>query len=582
MDIAIQQLKSNNMSSGKLLLSFLLLAFAMGNATAQYYQPGPQVETFFSEIDDSEQPYALYLPGDFDPDKEYPLVVMLHGAMSNHRLALKRAFGKTNLPGESDAEASRYFPEWDDVDYIVVAPYARGTMGYVGIPEEDVIQIVNKCQKDFNIDRNRMYLTGLSMGGGGTLYLGMAYVDLFAAIAPVCPAPAEEYFDLAENALNLPVSIHQGGADPVVKPEGTRQIVDALRNMGTMVEYHEYPGVQHDSWANAYANGDIFKWFDGIERNPFPSRVRFATQWYKYPQAYWVTIDKLTSGTLARVDAEFYGQNSVTVKIDNLEAFSLNLKGHPQFDASKILSVSIDGQSLNSLPKFNHSFQKVDGKWEKGKYHAPVVAKKKGLEGPLYEVVANRHGYVYGTQNASGAEEVNERKAIAKEAADFSVSFGGYFEQKSTVNPRVIADQQVSRDDLLNSNLVLFGTKETNSVIADLADELPMHLQNEKESLGLVYCFPHNGNLVVVCSGLPFWTFVREEDEQMPQTGSRFGGAKGAQALKGMKDFLLFENSNHNVISGGYFNHDWTLPQAAENRLKSNSVNVAEQESGSR
>jgi hypothetical protein len=134
----------------------------------------------------------------------------------------------------------------------------------------------------------------------------------------------------------------------------------------------------------------------------------------------------------------------------------------------------------------------VDGKWEKGKYHAPVVAKKKGLEGPLYEVVANRHGYVYGTQNASGAEEVNERKAIAKEAADFSVSFGGYFEQKSTVNPRVIADQQVSRDDLLNSNLVLFGTKETNSVIADLADELPMHLQNEKESLGLVYCFPHN------------------------------------------------------------------------------------------
>lgn len=564
------------MSVKKHLIYLLFTIVVISASSAQYYQQGPQVETFYSEIDDSEQPYALYLPDNFDVQKEYPLVVMLHGAMSNHRLALKRVFGKTNLPGENDAEASRYFPEWEDVEYIVVAPYARGTMGYVGIPEDDVLQIIEKCRQDFNIDRNRIYLTGLSMGGGGTLFIGMAYPDLFAAIAPVCPAPPQEYFDLTENGLNIPVAIHQGGADPVVRPEGTRQIVEELQNMGTMVEYHEYPGVQHDSWANAYENGDIFKWFDGIERNPFPQRVRYATRWYKRSGAYWVNMDKLTPGMLARIDAQFTAQNVVSIETDNLEAFSLQLKGHPEFEASEKLSVEIDGQTISSLPKYNHSFTKKDGEWQAGRYHAPVVAKKKGLEGPMYEVVTDRHVYVYGTEGASGMEEVTERKETARQAADFSVSFGGYFEQNSTVNPRVIADRQITHDDLLYSNLVLFGTRETNSVIADLEDELPMHLDSSSDSLGLAYCVPHNGNLVVVSSGLPFWTFTPEEEGQMPQTGSRFGGAKGAQALKGMKDFILFEKSNHRVLVEGVLDKNWELTPADKEELESYGVLVEE------
>ncbi len=120
--------------------------------------------------------------------------------------------------------------------------------------------------------------------------------------------------------------------------------------------------------------------------------------------------------------------------------------------------------------------------------------------------------------------------------------------------------------------MVLFGTKETNSVIAEIGDKLPMHLENTTDSLGLVYCYPHNGNLVVVSSGLPFWTFVPDDKDQQPLHGSRFGGASGAQALKGMKDFLLFNRSNQNVIVEGYFNHDWTLPKEAVDTLKSHGV----------
>ncbi|SFE07367.1 prolyl oligopeptidase family serine peptidase [Thermophagus xiamenensis] len=563
------------MSTIRIVIAVIVGGFLFKtSAIPQYFQVGPQVETFYSEIDDSEQPFALYLPENFDPEKPYPLVVMLHGAMSNHRLALRRVFGKTNLPGESDAEASRYFPQWEDVDYIVAAPYARGTMGYVGIPEEDVMAVIEKCRKDFNIDEDRIYLTGLSMGGGGTLYIGLSRPDVFAAIAPVCPALPFEVFDLMENGLNLPIAIFQGGADPVVRPEGTRQIVDELRSLGTLVEYYEYPGVHHDSWANAYANGNIFKWFDGVRRNPFPDRVRFATKWYKYSGAYWVTIDKLTPGTLARIDAEFTDMNQVNVETDNLEAFSLNLKGHPRFNSRQLLSVTIDGQELISSPGFNHAFRKEAGKWISERFIAGVKEKKKGLEGPLSQVVTSRHVYVYGTLNAQGPEEIEIRKKMAEKAADFSVSFGPFYHQRSTVNPRVIADRQVTHFDKYHSNMILFGTKETNSVLAEMADELPLHLENLNDSLGLVYCYPNNGHLVVVSSGLPFW--ISNKDDQSSGKEIRFGGSHGALALKGMKDFLLFRNSNDNVIVEGYFEHDWTLPQNVLEKFTSNGVNVNE------
>src|SRR5688572_12803686 len=290
------------------------------SASAQKLPTGPQVVTFFSDADDTEQPYGLYVPPHYDENKKYPLVIMLHGAGSNHRLSLRRVFGKSNINGETDVEATRYFPEWKDVEYIVASPYARGTAGYQGVPEQDVYDVLADVKKRFSVDEDRTYLTGLSMGGGGTLWIAMTRPDIWAAIAPVCPAPPKGTDELIGNALNLPSHFFHGDKDQAVPVTVSREWTKKLNELGSKVEYTEYPGVHHNSWENAYKDEFIFDWFSKFKRSAYPDRVRFSSTQYKYNTAYWVTFDELTPGTLASIDAKFIAPNELEITTHDLGA----------------------------------------------------------------------------------------------------------------------------------------------------------------------------------------------------------------------------------------------------------------------
>ena len=214
-------MQHSRFSLAVVLLALLTTPFFV---QGQRYASGPQDMTFFSSADESNQPYAIYLPEDFDETRKYPLVVFLHGALSNHRLGLRRAFGEGNkqgpdfgrpgfTPAETDLEVTRFYPELKSVDYIVAAPFARGTAGYQGIPEQDVYDMLADIKRKFSIDEDRTYLTGLSMGGGGTLWIGLSRPDIWAAIAPVCPAPPRGTDQLAMNAYNFPVHLFVGDRD---------------------------------------------------------------------------------------------------------------------------------------------------------------------------------------------------------------------------------------------------------------------------------------------------------------------------------------------------------------------------------
>lgn len=537
------------------------LGFLPAAAAAQTLPPGPQVLSFHSDVDDTEQPYGLYIPPNYDESRAYPLVISLHGAGSNHRLNLRRVFGKSNVGDETDVEASRYFPNWEDRDYIVASPLARGTMGYQGVAEKDVLDVLADVKRRFAIDENRIYLTGLSMGGGGTLWLGLSRPDIWAAIAPVCPAPPAGTDQLAPNALNLPVRIFQGGADPVVRPEGTRAWVEQLRELGTRVEYDEYPGVLHDSWVQAYRDGQIFDWFDQHVRNPHPQRVRFTADSYRLASAYWVDFDLLTPGTLASIDLQFTGPNRLQGTTSELDGFSLRLADHPQFTAGDPVVVTLDGRSITAPAGDGRlSFHQVNGRWEVGAAAPAVVAKREGAEGPLERVISERHVYVYGTADNPDEAELTHRRTMAERAANWSV-YRGEFLGRIMVFPRVLADRNVRPSDLEGAHLVLFGTRETNSQIRHFAPRLPLHLNpGAGNDHGLLYIYPNEGRYVLISSGLPWW---HAPEGQTAQGGGLFGGDVDALRLSGMGDFLLFHRSPDNVIASGRFDRQWQLPPDA-------------------
>jgi len=531
----------------------LLIAIFAGhsNITAQPVTSGPQVVTFFSNADDTEQPYGLYVPKNYDPARKYPLVMMLHGAGSNHRLALRRVFGKSNGEGETDVEATRYFPEWDDVDFIVASPYVRGTAGYQGIPEQDVYDVLADVKKRFNVDEDRTYLTGLSMGGGGTLWIGLTRPDIWAAIAPVCPAPPAGTIDLAGNAVNFPVHFFHGDQDPVVPVQWTRDWVEKMQNIGVEVTYKEFVDVKHDSWVSAYDAEYIFGWFNQV-RNKYPNEVRFSSIAYKYNKAYWVEFDGMISGVQADLTANFKKGNLIDIKTKNLEGFSVHLKGHARFNSSQTLNVNIDGTVLSAKTDSTVSFSKAGDTWKVGKRQsAGITVKHKGLEGPVFDAFSSRHVYVYGTADNPPADELKMRLDIANEAANWS-AYRGPFLGRVMFFPRVLSDKEVRQSDLDAANLILFGTKETNAVIARFADKLPVHLNPSASDYGLLYVFPVNDRYVTVSSGLPWWTGSVDQGLPFVPVAQR--------SLPEFKDILLFRGSYKSIVTEGYFSQDWKLP----------------------
>lgn len=556
-----------------------VLNFTISDTLAQKLKPGPQDLCFFSSVDETDQPYAVYIPKNFDENRKYPLVIFLHGAMSNHRLGLRRVFGQGNIqgrdfmkpdyiPAETDLEATRYWPSLKDVDFIVAAPYARGTAGYQGIPEQDVYEMLHDLKQRFPIDDDRVYLTGLSMGGGGTIWLGLTRPDTWAAIAPVCPAPPEESSDLAGNVLNLPVHLFVGDRDFLYQI--AQEWKKRFETHSIQFDYIEYPGINHNSWEYAYADGFIFEWFSQFERNLFPEQVKFNTRWYKYDGAYWVKLDKITPGNLASIDAKFTEANKVEVATSGLDAFTLKLAGHPNFDADQRLVVILDGKTFRVKTPDAASFTRENNSWVNKKYTPGLMSKQPGAEGPIIAAVTSNHVYVYGTGGDPTPGELEARREQAAAAADWAMNRGMF--GRVMVFPRVVSDREIRESDLETSNLVLFGTRETNSIIERFADKLPMHLHSDAEEYGLVYIFPMNKHYVLVNSGLPWWAPKKPVGEGSNRTGGFAFMQSKIDALRNYQDFVLFYEFSDNIISEGYFDEDWELPDAESAKMKSTEV----------
>ena len=278
-----------------------VLAWAMASPVhTQTYASGAQTRRYHSAVDDTDQPYALYLPKNFDPQRKYPLVVSLHAEETNHAVNLVQLFGLGIPPTEIGLAVGRGFPRLPDVDYIIACPFARGSIGYQGIAERDVYDVLAEVERLYPVDPDRVYLTGISMGGGGALRLALTNPDIWAGVVAVCPGSLPASESLAPNALNVPIRIYHGDQDIAVPVAYSRAWQRLLAEAGDPVEYFELPGFRHNVWDTAYKAHGEFDWFSTLHRNPLPSRVRLVAREYRYASAYWIALDDFAPGQYSR------------------------------------------------------------------------------------------------------------------------------------------------------------------------------------------------------------------------------------------------------------------------------------------
>lgn len=197
--------------------------------------------------------YELYVPSKYNRSRPAPLIVALHPLM---------AVAHDMIRYEHLTELA------EERGYIVVAPMGYNNHGWYGsrgraavsgpgggatkddpenlgeLSELDVMNVLGLVRKEFNIDPNRTYLLGHSMGGGGTWYLGMKHPELWAAIAPVAPAIFSSPDDLVK-LKDTPVIVVQGDDDRAVRVGTTRQWVEKMKSLGMKYEYIEVPGGDH-------------------------------------------------------------------------------------------------------------------------------------------------------------------------------------------------------------------------------------------------------------------------------------------------------------------------------------------------
>lgn len=242
---------------------FLLLTFVLSALAQETYQK----ETFVSSFGDSLQ-YRLLRPAVEKAGKKYPLVLFLHGAGergNDNEKQLTHGGGMFLNPVNRESyPAFVVAPQCSEDKYWA---YTSRPSSFVPaeMPVGQEITPLFSTLKELldhylampQVDKNRVYIIGLSMGGMGTYDMVARFPELFAAAIPICGTVNPSRLAAAKN---VKFRIFHGDADNVVPVEGSREAYKALKGAGAKVEYIELPGVNHGSWTPAFNHPDFMEW----------------------------------------------------------------------------------------------------------------------------------------------------------------------------------------------------------------------------------------------------------------------------------------------------------------------------------
>jgi acetyl esterase/lipase len=514
---------------------------------------------YIAENDGSAQPYYLYLPPKYDPAKKWPMIVFLHGYVPTISVLDPWVPWKTvmDVAGRNGC--------------MLLVPYGRRNTDFQGVGEVDVLETIRLACRDYPVDEARIYMFGVSMGGMGAWNMALRHPGMFAATTPVCGhtdmlkwrhwetedvAPFKKWLiewdnpvDLVMNARGQRFFVQHGSVDHLVPVGQSRTMVAAAKAIGINIEYREYPREDHYVYLGTEPYERAWGWLTKYTLDRAPREIDYKTYSPEFDRAFWVRVDRPAAwGKPAVVHARAdEGRRSVEVTAENVGEISINAR---EAKLAENAEIRVNGGAVKP--------SRAEGEWLTWVL-SPLPAsegfppaKRKGMCGPLEEVFDTPFILVQGTGGGPGdVQKVAE--AVGTWAREWDGFADGY--------PRVATDTELTEEQIGRYDLVLFGTPKTNSVLARIADKLPVKIgENEftvgertfsGEDLGLVMCYPNPlapGHYVAIYSGARYGEklTINHKHDLAP-------------------DFLMFRGGSFDYdnvnewVCGGFFDAGWRL-----------------------
>lgn len=418
-----------------------------------------------SPVDGSGQPFKLNVPVDYDPARPAPLSLYMHGYSGNH------------------LEHSNFMKERSGEFEVAVLGRSRGGR-YRALSEADVLAVLDYVEKHWAIDASRVHLTGGSMGGGGTFFLGARYPQRFASGRPVCGFGS----DLpVGNLLTFPIYATHSDDDFTVPVLHSRGPIGRLLERGGKAILDETTGLGHAAWDYTEGNKRAEAWHvqQVRPRSQDVRRLLYSALDGRARRSYWAEV---TEWGPAPAPASFRldvgAGNRVGANLTNVSSLSIHVADAP-LERGVPLTILLDGKTLTQpapLPDIVH-LTREKGAWALGAAPAtlPYRLHTPGGANQLYD--GQPLLIVYGT---AGSAEVNAALKQAAVVASRSSNAawqspngelgddGVSHNQNLYGDLKIAADVDVTDATLASHHLVLIGTAEQNRLVARMADRLPV------------------------------------------------------------------------------------------------------------
>ena len=554
----------------------------IGTPEAASAKPQLVVGGYQSKIDGSIQPYGLVLPAESTLTDKQPrrLDVWLHGRGEK---SSEVAFLNQRLHSVGEIAPA---------DTIVLHPYGRYCNAFRFAGEVDVLEAIEHVKQLYEIDESRIVIRGFSMGGAGCWQMAVHYPGKWMAATPGAgfsetteflrafqreefkPSANQKrllnWYDCpgwSNNLRHLPTVAYSGEIDR--QKQAADLMEAAMKERGLNLKHIIGPQTAHKLHPDSKV--EIEKILAEVADQGRPrvaAKIDFTTYTLRYPNHSWLTLQGLEEHWQeARVEAELQPPRSIKLSTKNVSRLTIQLPADQGLlDGSGKIEIAIDGSKLQiayagagqalsaTLNKSSNGWVSSDGK----STDEPVLRKRPGLQGPIDDAFLDAFVFV-GPESGKLTDSAID-KWVASEFAHAKQEWRRHYRGDVVVRSAA----EVSADDIATKNLILFGTAETNPMIAKIAQELPVQWRGKQVKVGdetfdsgqfvpaLVYPNPLNpGRYIVINSGFTF----RE-----------YAYLNNARQIAMLPDWAIIDvtagrnsQSPGKIASSGFFDEAWRL-----------------------